>query len=65
MTVTITGDTCDKDGLYLASGACGHATQRTRLKGDVFPSCHVCGHPVNWTLLREWSSPLDDDEEDP
>jgi hypothetical protein len=64
--MTESGEQCERNGLYLASGACGHATQRTLGKSELLPSCHVCGRSVTWTLLREWRDlpePRADEEE--
>lgn len=49
-----TGEKCERSGLYLVSGACGHASQRAVRRNDLLPPCHVCGHPASWTLLREF-----------
>jgi len=53
-----TGDPCEKSGLYLGSGGCGHAVERRVKQEEPFPECKVCGKAVNWTLLRpleaEW-----------
>ena len=52
-----TGENCERSGLYLASGQCGHATQHAHRTGEEFPSCRVCSMPVHWTLLREFFAP--------
>jgi hypothetical protein len=59
------GDICQTSGLYLASGACGHAGYQRVTKGEAFPTCRACGKAackdcakvVNWTF-RETYSPL-------
>lgn len=47
-----TGTTCQTTGLYLSTGACGHAREHTLDRGNLYPHCAVCGRKVNWTLLR-------------
>ena len=59
--MAITGENCERSGLYLASGPCGHATQYAHCLGEYLPGCHVCGMPVCWTLLREYYADDDDD----
>lgn len=51
--MSITNETCQTSGLYLASGACGHAGYQRIMKEEMFPTCRACGIAVNWTLLRE------------
>jgi hypothetical protein len=51
-----TGDKCERTGLYLVSGACGHASQRTAQRDELLPHCQICGRPATWTLLREFSA---------
>lgn len=53
----VTGDKCEKSGLYLSSGSCGHAGQSSHLEGEPLPACRICGKPVHWTLLRPWETP--------
>ena len=60
-----TGDECEKSGLYLASGGCGHAAQRTIVKGHKFPVCYDCGMQTHWTLVREWLVSDDEPDEQP
>jgi hypothetical protein len=55
-----TGDNCERSGLYLVSGACGHASQRTAERDELLPHCPVCGRPATWTLLREFSAGAED-----
>jgi hypothetical protein len=54
--MAITGDKCERRGLYLMSGACGHASERTAERDELLPRCHICGRPMTWTLLREFSA---------
>ncbi len=55
--MSLTGEKCEQSGFYLSSGACGHATETSHIKGDLFPRCRVCGRSVSWTLLRTWGHP--------
>jgi hypothetical protein len=57
--MAITGDKCERRGLYLMSGACGHASERTVERDELLPHCHICGRPMTWTLLREFSVSTD------
>ena len=63
--MSMTGEKCEKSGVYLASGGCGHAAQRTVIKNATFPPCYVCGMQANWTLVREWFVARDEPEEKP
>ena len=58
-----TGAQCERDGLYLLSGACGHVSQRSLAKGETLPECGTCGCPVHFTLLREWGRQSSDETE--
>lgn len=55
--MSITNETCLTSGLYLTSGACGHAGYQRITKGQPFQTCRACGKAVHWTLLREVYSP--------
>jgi hypothetical protein len=55
--MSVTNETSETSGLYLSSGACGHAREERITKRQPFPTCRVCGKAVNWTLLRETYSP--------
>ena len=55
--MSITSETCQTSGLYLTSGACGHAGYQRITKGQSFPTCRACGKAVTWTFLRETYSP--------
>ena len=58
----ITDQKCERTGVHLVSGACGHATQRIAHEGDVLGGCPVCRRPIMWTLLRPYLA--NDDETD-
>jgi hypothetical protein len=55
-----TGEKCEHSGLYLVSGACGHAVQRAAKRGHVLPACPICEARAGWTLLREFFATADD-----
>ena len=55
--MSITNEECQTSGLYLTSGACGHAGYQRISKGETFPTCRACGKAVNWTFLRDIYSP--------
>jgi hypothetical protein len=49
-----TGEKCEQSGLYMVSGACGHAAQRAVQRDHLLPHCPICGGRSRWTLLREY-----------
>ena len=57
LSMSVTNEGCPTSGLYLASGACGHAGYQRVTKGQPFPTCRACGKAINWTFLRETYSP--------
>lgn len=59
-----TGDKCERNGLYLVSGACGHAAQRAARRAQLLPACPICGARAEWTLLREFFARAEESDQD-
>jgi hypothetical protein len=58
--MSCTGEKCERSGLYLVNGICGHAAQRAVRRASVLPACPICGAQAGWTLLREFFTLAED-----